>query len=785
MKVLTGMLLLVLFVACETHASPKIINAVSRFGHPQVMKPADKFGHSPYSPLFDNGAWHGHLLPDSAAEFGGFTGNAIITEEYLTYLFERIERLQVFHGDIKLQFDAAQYSLPGELVQTLRHELATVTIRLRFVSERTSLIQTTIHTKQRLTLKLDGKLLHQLNQQQALDQQYPKLAPTMVASESGISTTFGRVRDPWALLTSGSNEYSITRTIPFKNVVENDRYYSETQISGDLQFYTAISYVHNQQERIQTAKAVAKILSSPVTYWQRSKARWMGYLARYQTLPRDKQTLAIKAVETLIGNWRSPAGAIVFDTVSPSVTARWFSGNLTWPWDSWKQASALRLFAPDLAKANIDAVFSYQIAANDPVRPQDKGLLPDLIGYNQPPERGGDGGNWSERNSKPSLAAWAVLNTYHASKDKAWLAQIYPKLVAYRDWWLRNRDHNQNGIPEFGATIDKHHNNQAGELLFYLHEGKQKHAHFGLKAYRDAQAQGKQISIPAQTAASWESGRDDAANFGFISPQQLEIYVKQGGDAKDWQVEFASNMDAQGHLLGYSLMQESVDGASYFYSDTKNLSTIANILAKPQEAKAFSAQAKQIADYINRCMFDDNSGYYYDIRIAPSPLENGCAGKPIIERGRGPEGWAPLFNQVATAYHAKRVSEVMLSPSEFNTYIPLGSASQTNPAFGANIYWRGRVWLDQLYFGLMGLSYYGYETEANTLLDRFMQNADGLLQNAPIRENYNPLTGEQQGAPNFSWSAAHILLMIEAFEMDKPKAPIKEEKPVSQQITTN
>lgn len=209
-----------LFVACETYASPKIINAVSRFGHPQVMKPADKFGHSPYSPLFDNGAWHGHLLPDNAAEYGGFTGNAIITEEYLTYLFERIERLQIFHGETKLQFDAAQYSLPGELVQTLRHELATVTLRLRFVSERVSLIQTTIHTKQRLTLKLDGKLLHQLNDQQTLDQQYPKLAPTMVASESGISTTFGRVRDPWALLTSGSNEYSITRTIPFKNEVK-------------------------------------------------------------------------------------------------------------------------------------------------------------------------------------------------------------------------------------------------------------------------------------------------------------------------------------------------------------------------------------------------------------------------------------------------------------------------------------------------------------------------------------------------------------------------------------
>jgi hypothetical protein len=33
------------------------------------------------------------------------------------------------------------------------------------------------------------------------------------------------------------------------------------------------------------------------------------------------------------------------------------------------------------------------------------------------------------------------------TKDKAWLEEMYPKLVAYHDWWLRNRDHNGNGVP--------------------------------------------------------------------------------------------------------------------------------------------------------------------------------------------------------------------------------------------------------------------------------------------------------------------------------------------------
>jgi putative isomerase len=39
------------------------------------------------------------------------------------------------------------------------------------------------------------------------------------------------------------------------------------------------------------------------------------------------------------------------------------------------------------------------------------------------------------------------------------------------------------------------------------------------------------LEIPAQVAASWESGRDDAAVFGFIDKDQLDAYVKTAGNA--------------------------------------------------------------------------------------------------------------------------------------------------------------------------------------------------------------------------------------------------------------
>lgn len=222
-------------------------------------------------------------------------------------------------------------------------------------------------------------------------------------------------------------------------------------------------------------------------------------------------------------------------------------------------------------------------------------------------------------------------------------------------------------------------------------------------------------------------------------------------------------LEQQLRALRYSLLQESVDQASYMYSDNHYLAEMATILGKPEEAKRYRQLAQQLADYINTCMFDPTTQFYYDVRIEDKPLANGCAGKPIVERGKGPEGWSPLFNGAATQANADAVVKVMLDPKEFNTFVPLGTAALTNPAFGADIYWRGRVWVDQFWFGLKGMERYGYRDDALKLADTFFRHAKGLTADGPIQENYNPLTGAQQGAPNFSWSAAHLYMLYNDF----------------------
>lgn len=442
-----------------------------------------------------------------------------------------------------------------------------------------------------------------------------------------------------------------------------------------------------------------------------------------------------------------------------------------------------------------------------------------MVTYTAPETRGGAGSeNWNERNTKPSLAAWAVMEIYHALRDEfnrpadaqAWIDEMYPKLVAYHDWWLTNRDHNGNGIPEYGAAVDPAHNTDDGRMYVEVVTAEDLTEKFGtdaefIKAV-DSEAKYKVIGVNnynrvlnevtysdlhvgAQEAAGWESGMDNAARFGFIYDDQLKAYADSAHDGdltlarKDWQVRFGENRDAKTDaLLGFSMLQESVDQASYMYSDNFYLADMAERVSAGVDGKdradEFRTGADKIKAYINTCMFDEATGFYYDIRMVDQDgndttyLKDGvqCAGKPLVERGRGPEGWGPLFNGAATQELADKVIATMTNPDEFATSdafpglgISLPTASQTNPAYGKDIYWRGRVWLDQFYFGVKAMEDYGYGTEAVQMAHQLFENAEGMTADGAIRENYNPETGAVQGASNFSWSAAHLYMLYRDF----------------------
>ena len=800
-------------------------NVIDRTGNPKQHKDYDKYQNQRFNPLFDLGAWHGFLLPNEKDHDMVFTGPMIIAEEYSVYIAEKLEKLLLTDIESGKVIDLSEANItrlakPGSLQQRFILPQLTLSLTLDFISDRTAIISTVINNTSGSSLNLaltwQGKLLSKWDDKYSVQQAQPGWQRHITGNSHGVNITFGSVRDTWHLLTSKTAQYHIRRSVPAKTSVASDHqsYESTTtlamQKNETVTIFTTQSYFHNQDEADNEQPLLSQALLNPSAKIRANKQRWQHYLtAGLMQSPLDsKQTkVAVKAIETLTGNWRSPAGNLTYAGVTPSVTARWFNG--LWAWDSWKHVYAMASFNPELAKDNIRAMFAYQVQKDDPIRPQDAGMVIDAIFYNKDNNRGGDGGNWNERNTKPPLASWAVWAIYQSTKDLRFLAEMMPKLLAYHQWWYRNRDHNQNGLIEYGATKHRLHNTEHGDIRFLVQYAQKPnlqtlnltdcelgkdnwYACAGNALYQQviSDASYDKIDIGAQHAAAWESGMDNAARFGFISTAQLSNYANNYHQAnlnlakRDWQVQFFANKDSKGNLLGFSINQESVELNTYLAKEKLYLANMAELLEQPTLANQLRISAKRLSSRINQCFYDEDSGYYYDRRISAntklrvnqqannnhseSERDFVCEGSLLTERGKGPEGWSPLWANIADQNKAERVARVMLNNNEFNTMIPLGTAALTNPAYGADNYWRGRVWLDQFYFGVVALNNYGYTRQALNLTHRLFTKAQGLSANNAIRENYNPETGEMQGATNFSWSAAHLLMLYREVLLREP-----------------
>ena len=152
-------------------------------------------------------------------------------------------------------------------------------------------------------------------------------------------------------------------------------------------------------------------------------------LIAHCSLPTD--SLVRKCITTLQNNRRGPDGGLKRQGIIPAAPE--FPG--FWAWDSWKHAHALAGIDPDLAKDNIRAMFDYQDSC---------GMVADCI-FPDPAEN-------NYRDTKPPLAGWAVAEIYRKTGDTAFVREMMPKLLMYHEWWYTHRDHDGNGLCEYGST---------------------------------------------------------------------------------------------------------------------------------------------------------------------------------------------------------------------------------------------------------------------------------------------------------------------------------------------
>lgn len=655
----------VIVISCEEKLStlkPLIAMAYDKNILDYRITPADSLDKTGLM-FSDQGAWFAYSLPDSTSNHSGFSGPFLLTEQNGIWASESLSKLtlkdenntNIIDWNTSLQL---QNSTSSHLEQNFENDKLAVKQDLVFLSGNSalqkilitniSLKSITIHPSISGTLfdiginvSSNGETF-KLTSEKTTAIGYVKFlreSTSLMTAENYFNAHFETV----FLKPNETKEYLISQTFIFPEYSWED----EEKIIDYINFDSVLS-ARKSEKQMQ----LEDLLKNKRAVFQEEK--YSEVLAKTQL--------------TLQNNWRIPAGEIKHQGLFPSYHYKWFNG--FWSWDSWKHAVGLSSYDINLAKDQVKLMFDFQ---------DENGFVVDCVFRDTLIEK------HNYRDTKPPLSAWAVANIYKKDKDLRFVKELYPKLVKYHTWWYTNRDHDQDGLCEYGSTD--------GSLI----------------------------------AAKWESGMDNA-------------------------IRFDDSKILQNSENAYSLNQESVDLNAYLYAEKLYLATLAEALELHQESFLFKHAAERLQLKIQSQFYDQNDGWFYDTNIK---------GTNFI-KGKGSEGWTALWAKAATQEQAESVKNNMMDSTKFFTKVPFQTMSADHPKFDPlKGYWRGPNWLDQSYFGVKGLRNYGFNTEADRATIQILEGAEGLLSKGKsIRENYHPLTGEGLHAQNFSWSAAHIIMLL-------------------------
>ena len=355
----------------------------------------------------DAGSWMGFTLPEKEQWTNGFCGPFSLDMNRRQWMAKSAVVVNFGNETCRTFIPDSTCYFPGELYMKSSNSSGNIVQKLHFTDASTAL------------LSIEADKLHKLS---FVGEEWGEDISIQVEQNSVIA----RHPSGEIILLTFSPNYVLTAT--------DHNYQAIAQIPEE-KTSVAISFYTNEKDLLTGQQKVPAIIENPSKYLLDNQERWENYLS--QTLRQDMKPeydrIAVKAIVTLISNWKSRRGGLLHDGIVPSHAVNYFVG--FWAWDSWRFSAALAKFAPELAKDNIRAMLDYQLP---------DGMIIDCI-YTDPKEN-------NARDSKPPLVSWAVDEIFTHTQDTAFVSEMYPQLLSYYKWWYNKRDHNQNGMCEYGST---------------------------------------------------------------------------------------------------------------------------------------------------------------------------------------------------------------------------------------------------------------------------------------------------------------------------------------------
>jgi putative isomerase len=402
----------------------------------------------------------------------------------------------------------------------------------------------------------------------------------------------------------------------------------------------------------------------------------------------------------------SPSHDLPVTTVArefPAGSGIGWGGYIQGGWDAVFQSIVADLQSPAMAEASIRGLMSDQAK---------RGFL-------------GGGTPWGagEDHSQPSVAAYAVLKFYKQHGNKKILADAFPVLYRWHEWWFTARDGNKDGLLEWGSDPVS----DPKQLEYY-----QKVADVLTDYMKRVGLQVPQIKtsdvMDNLSAAGMESGLDNSQMWDGVT------------------------FNKQTHT-----MEQDDVGLNCFYAlDAWSLGEIAHVLGRSTEEHKLRQEFAGMRDRINTSLWSDKDGMYFNKRWDGS-----------FNRRISPTNFYPMLIGIAGPEMTERmVKQYLLNPEKFWGEYVVPTTPRDDPAFRDNGYWRGRIWAPTNYLVYEGLKRSGqYEIAGEVAQKSVALFLKEYQAKGHMHENYNTNTAAGDDVPSstsyYGWAGLLPLMMVE------------------------
>jgi glycogen debranching enzyme len=352
-----------------------------------------------------------------------------------------------------------------------------------------------------------------------------------------------------------------------------------------------------------------------------------------------------------------------------------------WLWDSCFHAIVLAKLEPEAAKAELRSLFARQLP---------DGMVPHMIFWQSviwPPYTYGWGRMGTSSITQPPMIAYAAWEIWRHSRDRAFLDELYPKLLAYYRYMVNDRD------PVY------HH--LAG------------------------------IINPD------ESGEDNSPRFDkpmHVKPDinmYMHIWKRQALVRQNRVCNFEAEI-----CMSQTFWVKDVPFNTILIKNLERLGRIAKLLGHEDGERFTREHIDLIRGAMRERLFEDGvywaaMGHEYEkLKVATWAH------------------FAPLFAGLYTREEAEElVARHFYNEATFNAPFGIRTTSRQEPSYRPYRFWRGPIWMAPHWFIYKGLTAYGFHKEAAWIRER----SQTLIEYNGFREYFNPETGKGYGAKHFTW----------------------------------